>query len=56
MKLQIRRPKAIGPALKPGMELKLFSNRYGLSEDVARRIISISTNGDQARSIAELMK
>lgn len=58
MQLELRRPKAIGhaPVRKPGIDLKLFSHKHGLDEDVARRIISISTNGDQARSIAELMK
>jgi hypothetical protein len=56
MKLEVRRPRAISPASKPFIGPKLFSVRHGVSQDVARRIISISKNGDQARSIAELMK
>jgi hypothetical protein len=38
------------------MEPKLLSIRHKPSEDVARRIISISKDADQARSIAEPMK
>ena len=58
MKLELRHPHAISPrpAKKPAADLTLFSQHHGLSKDVARRIISISGNGDQARSIAELMK
>ncbi len=58
MKLELRPPRAITPppAGKPAAEVTLFSQQHGLSTDVARRIISISGNGDQARSIAELMK
>lgn len=58
MQLELRRPRAIGPRLvrKPVIDLKLFSHTHRLHEDVARRIISISSDGDQARSIAELMK
>jgi len=56
MKLEVRRPKAIRAVSKPSIGPKLFSLRHGVSQDVARRIISISKNGDQARSIAELMK
>ena len=57
MKLELRRPKAIGPksARKLDIDLKLFIHRHELPENVARRIISISSNSDQARSIAELM-
>jgi hypothetical protein len=58
MQIEMRRPKAIGPkpAQKPVRGLKLFSEKHELHESVARRILSISSNGDQARSIAELMK
>jgi hypothetical protein len=58
MKLELIHPRAISPrpARKPAMDVTLFSQQHGLSKDVARRIISISGNGDQARSIAELMK
>lgn len=56
MKLEIRRPKALKAGEKPGMEPKLFGQRHRPTVDVARRIISISKNADQARSIAELMK
>ena len=58
MKLYLRNPRAISPrpAQRPAVDVTLFSQHHGLSKDVARRIISISRNGDQARSIAELMK
>jgi hypothetical protein len=56
MKLEIRRPRAPKAPGVPGMEPKLFSIRHRTTDDVARRIISISKNADQARSIAELMK
>ena len=58
MKLELRYPHAIPsmPAKRPAADVTLFSQHHGLSKDVARRIISISRNGDQARSIAELMK
>ena len=51
MKLELRRPRAIGPASKLLGSLRLLSTREGISQDVARRIISISKNDDQARSI-----
>lgn len=58
MKIELRHPRAyvLTRAPRPGLEPKLFSGKHGVSEDVARRIISISINADQARSIAELMK
>lgn len=45
MKLELRRPKAIGPksAQKLDIDLKLFIHRPELPENVARRIISIRT-------------
>ena len=58
MKLEVRHPPTISPrsAQRPAADVTLFSKQHGLSKDVASRIISISRNGDQARSIAELMK
>jgi hypothetical protein len=58
MQLELRHPRAIGPKpmRKPVIDLNLFSQRHGLSEDVARRIISTSRTGDQARSSVELRK
>jgi hypothetical protein len=56
MKLELRRPRAINSAPKAQISPRLFAARQQVSEDVARRIISISKDGDQARSIAELMK
>ena len=54
LRYQAAAPIKLAP--KPAIDVIMFSRRHGLSEDMARRIISISRNGDQARSIAELMK
>ena len=58
MQVEITSRRAVGPkpAQKPVPNVKLFSERHRLPEGVARQILSISVNGDQARSIAELMK
>ncbi len=46
MKIETRHPisDVLTRAPKPGLEPKLFSGKHGISEDVARRIISISIN------------
>ena len=58
MQVELKRHKAIHvpPDSKADPDTKAFSRKHGLQEGVARRILSISKNGDQARSIAELMK
>ena len=58
MKIELKHPGDVtqSQAPRPGLEPKIFSQNHGVTEDVARRIISISLSGDQAHAIAELMR
>ncbi len=56
MKLELRRPRAISSGPKVPASPRLFAAQQQVSLHIARRIIAISKDGDQARSIAELMK